>query len=130
MLMKSVKFLIISASLMMSTVANSADLEEDMETLSRSYGLFIKASTVPEAVSALERMHAAASDARLATPDSVFGEPANSPKMQEYRAGLNALLASIDKAKAAAQAGKLDQAKLEVKTMANIQMTYHRKFRQ
>lgn len=129
MLLKPIKMLLIAASLMSSGVVVAADLEEDMDTLVQHYGLFTKAQTAQAATAALEEMHKAATDAKLGVPVKLENEPANSPKLKEFQSGMQDLIVEIDKAKALAQAGKLDEAKAHAAKMKDIRDLNHKKFR-
>lgn len=129
MLLKPIKTLLITVALMSCGMAVAADLEEDMDTLVQNYGLFTKAQTSQAALAALEEMHKAATDAKKGVPVKLENEPANSPKLKEFQSGIQDLIVEIDKAKALAQAGKLDEAKAHAAKMKDIRDVNHKKFR-
>lgn len=129
MLLKPVKVLILAASLVACGVAAAAELEDDMDALAKNYGLFTKAQTAQAAVTALEEMHKAATDAKSGVPVKLEDEPADSPKLKEFQAGIQSLIVEIDKAKTLAQAGKLEEAKAEAAKMKDIRDVNHKKFR-
>lgn len=129
MLLKPVKVLVVAISMMSCGLVAAAELEEDMDSLAQHYGLFQKAQTPQAALTALEEMHKAATDAKSGIPVKLENEPANSPKLKEFQSGIQDLIASIDQAKVLAQAGKLDEAKAQAAKMKEIRDMNHKKFR-
>lgn len=129
MLLKPVKVLLVAVSLMTCGMVVAAELEDDMDALAKNYGLFTKAQTADAAIAALEQMHKAATDAKSGVPVKLEDEPANSPKLKEFQAGIQDLIAEIDKATVLAKAGKLDEAKAEAAKMKETRDVNHKKFR-
>ncbi|MCE0490069.1 cytochrome b562 [Pantoea sp. Mb-10] len=112
-----------------STAAYAADLEKDMDTLKDGLSVVKKTSDAKEMQTALGKMRAAAEDAKKSTPDKLEGQPADSAQVKDYHAGLDSLIAQIDKVDQLAKANKLDEAKTEAKKLEEIRNVNHKKFR-
>jgi|SRR5471032_3095684 soluble cytochrome b562 len=112
-----------------SSMVLAADVGTNMDTIADNYGKALKAGNAQDFEASLANMKAAALDAKNATPPKLEGKAANSPEIQDYKKGMDELVAGIDKASALAKAGKLDDAKKEAQGFKAIRDENHKKFR-
>lgn len=119
----------IFASVALSSVTMAANLEQNMVTIATNYKAFNDAKTAPDANKALDQMRAASLDSKKSTPMKLIGKADTSPEVKGYKAGLDSLVAQIDKTKALVNAGKLDQAKLEGKKLLAIRDQGHKLYK-
>lgn len=129
MLKRTFATCVILGSIAFSSVTMAANLEQNMITIATNYKAFNSSSTPAEANKALDQMRAAGLDSKKSTPMKLIGKADNSPEMKGYRAGLDSLVAEIDKTKALVNAGKLDQAKVEGKKLIAIRDQGHKLYK-
>lgn len=127
--MRKTLLAMLTATLLCSSLSAMADLENDMDTLKGAYRTVTKTDDVAEFKKALTDMRGAAEDAKKQTPDKLKGQPADSPEMKDFRAGLDTLIGQIDASMKLADAGNLAGAKEEAKKFAATRDANHKKFR-
>lgn len=118
-----------SALLCTSAAALAQGLEDDMDMLKGAYRTVQKTEDKAEMTRALTDMRSAAEHAKTQTPDKLQGQPADSPQMKDFRAGLDTLIGQIDSSLKLASAGDLAGAKQEAKGFAETRDANHKKFR-
>ncbi|QTO54671.1 cytochrome b562 [Duffyella gerundensis] len=119
----------LSISLLFSSAAALADLEQDMDMLKGGLRVVMKTDDRAEMTRALGDMRKAAQDARTQTPDKLEGQPADSAQVKDFHAGIDSLIAQINVVDKLAQANNLDGAKSEAKKLTDIRDSNHKKFR-
>ncbi|CAM3677482.1 cytochrome B562 [Rouxiella silvae] len=107
----------------------AADLETDMDTIADNYGKILKTDSKADFLSGLEKMKAAAQDAKKSKPPKFDSKPDNSPEIQDYHKGLDTLIGQIDKASELAKADKMADAKKEAEGFKETRNENHKKFR-
>lgn len=107
----------------------AADLETNMKTLAKSTKAFAEAKDAANAKQQLVVMREAAVSSKQSLPHKLEGLPSESEKVKEYQAGLDQLVAEIDKVTALVEQGQLDQAKTEAMNLVKIRNENHKKFR-
>lgn len=107
----------------------AADLEEDMDTLKDGLNTVMKTDDAQAMQQALSKMRQAAEDAKKSTPEKLEGQPADSPQIKDFHAGLDSLIAQIDVVNELAKSNNVDGAKTEAKKLADIRNANHKKFR-
>ncbi|KAB8311886.1 cytochrome b562 [Erwinia endophytica] len=127
--MRKTLLAILTTSLLCSSLPALADLADDMAMLQSSYFTVTQTDNVAEFKQALTEMRGAAEDGKKQTPDKLKGQPANSPKMQDFRAGFDTLIGQIDASMQLANAGNMAGAKEEAKKFAATRDANHKKFR-
>lgn len=109
--------------------ACAASVAESMDDMMLDYAAFNRAKTPAEATKALTKMRADTVAASAAKPARLSNEADNSPKLQAYRAEMNKLIVQIDKTRALAQAGQMEQARSEGKKLMDMRREGHTLFR-
>lgn len=107
----------------------AADLENDMDTLKDGLNTVMKTNDAQTMQQALSSMRQAAEDAKKSTPEKLEGQPADSPEIKDFHAGLDSLIAQIDVVNELAKSNNVDGAKAEAKKLADIRNANHKKFR-
>lgn len=121
--------LLISYVFLGSATVWAADLETNMKTLAKSTKAFAEAKDAANAKQQLVVMREAAVSSKQSLPHKLEGLPSESEKVKEYQAGLDQLVAEIDKVNALVEHGQLDQAKTEAMNLVKIRNENHKKFR-
>lgn len=121
--------LLISYVFLGSATVWAADLETNMKTLAKSTKAFAEAKDAANAKQQLVVMREAAVSSKQSLPHKLEGLPSESEKVKEYQAGLDQLVAEIDKVTALVEQGQLDQAKTEAMNLVKIRNENHKKFR-
>ena len=105
--------LLISCAFLGSSTVWAADLETNMKTLAKSTKAFAEAKDAANAKQQLVVMREAAVSSKQYLPHKLQGLPSGNVQVKEYQAGLDQLVAEIDKVTALVEQGQLDQAKLK-----------------
>ncbi|WP_407501738.1 cytochrome b562 [Acinetobacter baumannii] len=121
--------MLISCAALVSHSAFAADLEADMKTLAKSTKAFTEAKDIDNAKQQLVIMRQAALSSKLSLPHKLEGLPPENVQVKEYQAGLDQLVAEIDRVTVFVDKGQLDQAKTEAINLVNIRNENHKKFR-
>ncbi|ENV54853.1 MULTISPECIES: cytochrome b562 [Acinetobacter] len=121
--------ILLIGSLSVSHLAMAASLQNNMISIATAYSDFSKSSNVKDAETALNKMKLAAIDSQKSKPSKLANKPDNSAEVMDYHKGLDQLVAEIDKTNLLVKAGKLDQAKVEGKTLLDIRNVNHKKFK-
>ena len=121
--------LLISCVFLGSSAVWAADLETNMKTLAKSTKAFAEAKDAANAKQQLVVMREVAVSSKQSLPHKLEGLPSESEKVKEYQAGLDQLVAEIDKVTALVEHGQLDQAKTEAMNLVKIRNENHKKFR-
>ncbi|MCH7312691.1 cytochrome b562 [Acinetobacter sp. ANC 4805] len=121
--------LLISAAAILSQNTIAADLDTDMWALAKNYKAFNKAENISDALKSLDAMKFAANDAKQSVPNKLKSLAKDDVQVVGYQAGLDALIAEIDKTATLVQANQLDQAKIEAKNLLTIRDENHKKFK-
>lgn len=121
--------LLLIGSLSVSHLATAASLQTNMVSIATAYADFSKSKNAKDAENALNQMKLAAIDAQQSKPSKLANKPDNSAEVMDYHKGLDQLIAEIDKTNLLVKAGKLDQAKVEGKTLLDIRNVNHKKFK-
>lgn len=121
--------LLISCAFLGSSAVSAADLEANMKTLAKSTKAFAETMDVDKAKQQLVLMREAAVSSKQNLPHRLEGLPSENVKVKEYQAGLDQLVAEIDKVTVLVEQGQLDQAKAEAINLVKIRNENHKKFR-
>lgn len=121
--------LLISCAFLGSSAVSAADLEANMKTLAKSTKAFAETMDVDKAKQQLVLMREAAVSSKQYLPHRLEGLPSENVKVKEYQAGLDQLVAEIDKVTVLVEQGQLDQAKAEAINLVKIRNENHKKFR-
>ncbi|HAV5585811.1 TPA: cytochrome b562 [Acinetobacter baumannii] len=123
--------MLISCAALVSHSAFAADLEADMKTLAKSTKAFAEAKDIDNdnAKQQLVIMRQAALSSKLSLPHKLESLPPENVQVKEYQAGLDQLVAEIDRVTVFVDKGQLDQAKTEAINLVNIRNENHKKFR-
>ncbi|WP_293735377.1 cytochrome b562 [uncultured Acinetobacter sp.] len=121
--------LLISSAAILSQNTMAADLDTDMWALAKNYKAFKKAENTSDALKSLDAMRFAANDAKQFVPNKLKSLAKDDVQVVGYQAGLDALIAEIDKTAILVQANQLDQAKIEAKNLLTIRDENHKKFK-
>lgn len=121
--------LLISCVFLGSSAVWATDLETNMKTLAKSTKAFSEAKDAANAKQQLVVMREAAVSSKQYLPHKLEGLPSGNVQVKEYRAGLDQLVAEIDKVNALVEHGQLDQAKTEAMNLVKIRNENHKKFR-
>ncbi|MEA9390327.1 cytochrome b562 [Acerihabitans sp. TG2] len=121
----------LSFTLLMSSplMASARDLGENMDILAANVSTVMKSDNVDTLKKALANMHEAAMDALKDTPPKLQGQPADGPKMKDYRQGMTNLINQIEQAQALAAKGDVAQVKVVAKQFKQTRDENHAKFR-
>jgi len=121
--------LLISGTAILTQNTIAADLDTDMWALAKNYKAFNKAENISDALKSLDAMKFAANDAKQSVPNKLKSLAKDDVQVVGYQAGLDALIAEIDKTATLVQANQLDQAKIEAKNLLTIRDENHKKFK-
>ncbi|VAX42883.1 Soluble cytochrome b562 precursor [Acinetobacter calcoaceticus] len=121
--------LLISCVFLGSSAVWAADLETNMKTLAKSTKVFAETKDAANAKQQLVVMREAAVSSKQYLPHKLEGLPSENVQIKEYQAGLDQLVAEIDKVTALVEHGQLDQAKTEAMNLVKIRNENHKKFR-
>lgn len=121
--------LLISGAAILTQNTMAADLDTDMWALAKNYKAFNKAENISDALKSLDAMKFAANDAKQSVPNKLKSLAKDDVQVVGYQAGLDALIAEIDKTATLVQANQLDQAKIEAKNLLTIRNENHKKFK-
>ncbi len=121
--------LLISCAFLGSSAVSAADLEANMKTLAKSTKAFAETMDVDKAKQQLVVMREAAVSSKQYLPHRLEGLSSENVKVKEYQAGLDQLVAEIDKVTVLVEQGQLDQAKAEAINLVKIRNENHKKFR-
>ncbi|MEG2883272.1 MAG: cytochrome b562 [Acinetobacter sp.] len=121
--------LLISGTAILTQNTMAADLDTDMWALAKNYKAFNKAENISDALKLLDAMKFAANDAKQSVPNKLKSLAKDDVQVVGYQAGLDALIAEIDKTATLVQANQLDQAKIEAKNLLTIRDENHKKFK-
>ncbi|RUP38786.1 MAG: cytochrome b562 [Acinetobacter sp.] len=121
--------LLISGAAILTQNTIAADLDTDMWALAKNYKAFNKAENISDALKSLDAMKFAANDAKQSVPNKLKSLAKDDVQVVGYQAGLDALIAEIDKTATLVQANQLDQAKIEAKNLLTIRDENHKKFK-
>lgn len=121
--------LLISGTAILTQNTMAADLDTDMWALAKNYKAFNKAENISDALKSLDAMKFAANDAKQSVPNKLKSLAKDDVRVVGYQAGLDALIAEIDKTATLVQANQLDQAKIEAKNLLTIRDENHKKFK-
>ena len=121
MIKKTLATVMLVSAFTMSSMSFAADLEQNMKTLGKNYKAFNQTTNAADANKALDNMRAAATDAKKV---KLKGRgDASAPTSTQL---FDQLIAQIDKTQALVKGGHLDQAKMEVKKIAEIRDQGHK----
>ncbi|MBS0855198.1 MULTISPECIES: cytochrome b562 [unclassified Tatumella] len=109
--------------------AYALPLEQDMDILGVELATVQSTDSGPEMHQALQKMQAAAEDAKKSAPYTLQGQAPDSAGMKDYRAGLDQLITQIVVVDKLAVLNKLPEARTEAKKLAEIRNQNHKKFR-
>ncbi|MBJ9986784.1 cytochrome b562 [Acinetobacter sp. S40] len=112
-----------------SHLATAATLHDNMVTIATAYADFNKSTNGNDANSALTKMRLAALDSKKSKPNKLKNQPDNSAEVKAYQAGLDQLVAEIDKTSGLVKDNQLAQAKVEAKNLLDIRNENHKKFK-
>ena len=121
--------LLISGTAILTQNTMAADLDTDMWALAKNYKAFNKSENISDALKSLDAMKFAANDAKQSVPNKLKSLAKDDVQVVGYQAGLDALIAEIDKTATLVQANQLDQAKIEAKNLLTIRDENHKKFK-
>lgn len=121
--------LLISGAAILTQNTMAADLDTDMWALAKNYKAFNKSENISDALKSLDAMKFAANDAKQSIPNKLKSLAKDDVQVVGYQAGLDALIAEIDKTATLVQANQLDQAKIEAKNLLTIRDENHKKFK-
>ena len=121
--------LLISGAAILTQNTMAADLDTDMWALAKNYKAFNKSENISDALKSLDAMKFAANDAKQSVPNKLKSLAKDDVQVVGYQAGLDALIAEIDKTATLVQANQLDQAKIEAKNLLTIRDENHKKFK-
>ncbi|MFM6906281.1 MAG: cytochrome b562 [Acinetobacter tjernbergiae] len=121
--------LLISGAAILTQNTMAADLDTDMWALAKNYKAFNKSENTSDALKSLDAMKFAANDAKQSVPNKLKSLAKDDVQVVGYQAGLDALIAEIDKTATLVQANQLDQAKIEAKNLLTIRDENHKKFK-
>ena len=121
--------LLISGAAILTQNTIAADLDTDMWALAKNYKAFNKAENISDALKSLDAMKFADNDAKQSVPNKLKSLAKDDVQVVGYQAGLDALIAEIDKTATLVQANQLDQAKIEAKNLLTIRDENHKKFK-
>ena len=121
--------LLISGAAILTQNTMAADLDTDMWALAKNYKAFNKAENISDALKSLDAMKFAANDAKQSVPNKLKSLAKDDVQVVGYQAGLDALIAEIDKTATLVQVNQLDQAKIEAKNLLTIRDENHKKFK-
>ena len=121
--------LLISGAAILTQNTMAADLDTDMWALAKNYKAFNKAENISDALKSLDAMKFAANNAKQFVPNKLKSLAKDDVQVVGYQAGLDALIAEIDKTATLVQANQLDQAKIEAKNLLTIRDENHKKFK-
>lgn len=121
--------LLISGAAILTQNTIAADLDTDMWALAKNYKAFNKSENISDALKSLDAMKFAANDAKQSVPNKLKSLAKDDVQVVGYQAGLDALIAEIDKTATLVQANQLDQAKIEAKNLLTIRDENHKKFK-
>ena len=119
MLKKILATVTLAVALSFSSLSFAGELEQNMNTLAKNFKVFNKAENQTDALKALDRMKAAALDAKRV---KLKNHDASTPTSDAL---YDQLLAEIEKTRLLVQDGKLDQAKVEGKKIAAVKEQGH-----
>lgn len=126
---KIIASVLLSSVVLLNQQVMAASLGADMWALSRHYKAFNKADNGQDALKSLDAMRNAAKDAKLTVPKKLKALPQDDAQVLMYQAGLDTLIAELDKASALVQVNQLEQAKLEAQNILTIRDENHQKFK-
>ena len=121
--------LLISGAAILAQNTMAADLDTDMWALAKNYKAFNKSENTSDALKSLDAMKFAANDAKQSVPNKLKSLAKDDVQVVGYQAGLDALIAEIDKTATLVQVNQLDQAKIEAKNLLTIRDENHKKFK-
>ncbi|MBP9786017.1 MAG: cytochrome b562 [Acinetobacter sp.] len=121
--------LLISGAAILTQNTMAADLDTDMWALAKNYKAFNKSENTSDALKSLDAMKFAANDAKQSVPNKLKSLAKDDVQVVGYQAGLDALIAEIDKTATLVQVNQLDQAKIEAKNLLTIRDENHKKFK-
>ena len=119
MIKKTLATVTLAVALSFSSLSFAAKLEQNMNTLAKNFKMFNKAENQTDALKALDRMKAAALDAKRVKLKNQDAKAPTSDALYDQ------LLAEIEKTRLLVQDGKLDQAKVEGKKIAAVKDQGH-----
>lgn len=116
-------------AVLFATAATARELSEDMDMIAANYSAVLHTDNPATLKQALADMHAAAKDARDATPPKLRGQAPESPPMQDYRRGIDTLLGQIEQAQARVNKGDVAGVKQLAGQFKQTRDENHAKFR-
>ena len=126
---KLIGSLLLASCLSVSHVTMAESVRNMVNSSAAPHFDFSTPSNAKDAEMALSKMKMAALDSKKSKPPKLANKPDNSPEVMGYHAGLDQLVAEIDKTNLLVKAGKLDQAKIEGKKLIDIRNINHKKFK-
>ncbi len=108
-----------------TTQTNAATLGEDMSILASSLPIVMNGNDAVKTHHELQKMKAAAEDAKKSTPPKLSGQSPDSDQMKGFRTGLDSLIAQIDIVDGYAQTNQLELAKSEAVKLRTIAQKNH-----
>lgn len=121
--------IVLSTALLFSTDVFAHQLEHEMHVIGKSAMTFAKTNQLKVAKKQLSIMRKATVASKRYLPHKLEGRSAEDADVIAYQAGLDELIAEIDKVKALVEQGQLDQAKAEAIEFAEIRNKYHLLFK-
>ncbi|MFM2476260.1 cytochrome b562 [Celerinatantimonas sp. MCCC 1A17872] len=124
---KIMALLVVCLAFVATSSFAAQDVAVSMHQMAKSYRSVMKDETLKSVTADLAKLHAAAIEARDGVPDFLQGKPADDPKRQLFRDGMNRFLKQVELAQEYAKEGDLNKAKEAAAKLDNLHHYYHKK---